>query len=83
MCDLISSNSSTLQTLTEGFAMIGRMGKVAMLNLVAVHYISCTYIIGSSLAFVQGSSYTPAKLPPKPLEIWAYEVGIVKLPFNF
>lgn len=36
-----------LTTLTEGFAMIGRMGK--------------------------GSSYTPAKLPPKPLEIWAYE----------
>ncbi|KAI3434023.1 uncharacterized protein J3R85_007003 [Psidium guajava] len=34
-------------TLTEGFAMIGRMGK--------------------------GSSYSPAKLPPKPLEIWAYE----------
>ncbi|CAI9097726.1 OLC1v1034202C1 [Oldenlandia corymbosa var. corymbosa] len=36
-----------LTTLTEGFAMIGRMGK--------------------------GSLYTPAKLPPKPLEIWAYE----------
>lgn len=36
-----------LTTLTEGFAMIGRMGK--------------------------GTSYTPAKLPPKPLEIWAYE----------
>nr|GMD78491.1 Werner Syndrome-like exonuclease [Ipomoea batatas] len=36
-----------LTTLTEGFAMIGRMGK--------------------------GSSYTPSKLPPKPLEIWAYE----------
>lgn len=36
-----------LTTLTEGFAMIGRMGK--------------------------GSSYTPSKLPPKPLELWAYE----------
>ncbi|KAI5664736.1 hypothetical protein M9H77_24059 [Catharanthus roseus] len=36
-----------LTTLTEGFAMIGRMGK--------------------------GSSYTPSKLPAKPLEIWAYE----------
>ncbi|XP_058204915.1 uncharacterized protein LOC131318895 [Rhododendron vialii] len=36
-----------LTTLTEGFAMIGRMGK--------------------------GSSYTPSKLPPKPLEVWAYE----------
>ncbi|XP_057488728.1 uncharacterized protein LOC130774688 isoform X2 [Actinidia eriantha] len=36
-----------LTTLTEGFAMIGRMGR--------------------------GSSYTPSKLPPKPLEIWAYE----------
>ncbi|KAL9688322.1 hypothetical protein QQ045_032743 [Rhodiola kirilowii] len=36
-----------LTTLTEGFAMIGRMGR--------------------------GSSYTPAKLPPKPLELWAYE----------
>ncbi|XP_012072967.1 uncharacterized protein LOC105634688 [Jatropha curcas] len=36
-----------LTTLTEGFAMIGRMGK--------------------------GSSYTPSKLPPKPLEIWSYE----------
>ncbi|KZV28431.1 hypothetical protein F511_03234 [Dorcoceras hygrometricum] len=36
-------------TLTEGFAMIGRMGK--------------------------GSSYTPSKLPPKPLEIWAYEAS--------
>ncbi|MCD7449706.1 hypothetical protein HAX54_001135 [Datura stramonium] len=34
-------------TLTEGFAMIGRMGK--------------------------GSSYRPSKLPPKPLELWAYE----------
>ncbi|PHT37430.1 hypothetical protein CQW23_21003 [Capsicum baccatum] len=34
-------------TLTEGFAMIGRLGK--------------------------GSSYRPSKLPPKPLEIWAYE----------
>ncbi|KAI3954550.1 hypothetical protein MKX01_005385 [Papaver californicum] len=34
-------------TFTEGFAMIGRMGK--------------------------GSSYTPSKLPPKPLELWAYE----------
>ncbi|KDO70431.1 hypothetical protein CISIN_1g019711mg [Citrus sinensis] len=38
-----------LTTLTEGFAMIGRLGK--------------------------GQSYTPAKLPPKPLEVWAYEVG--------
>lgn len=36
-----------LTTLTEGFAMIGRMGK--------------------------GSSYTPSKLPPKPIELWAYE----------
>ncbi|GAB4856387.1 hypothetical protein Ancab_014307 [Ancistrocladus abbreviatus] len=36
-----------LTTLTEGFAMIGRMGK--------------------------GTSYTAAKLPPKPLELWAYE----------
>ncbi|GMP49925.1 hypothetical protein CsSME_00016737 [Camellia sinensis var. sinensis] len=36
-----------LTTLTEGFAMIGRMGK--------------------------GSSYTPSKLPSKPLELWAYE----------
>lgn len=36
-----------LTTLTEGFAMIGRIGK--------------------------GTSYTPAKMPPKPLEIWAYE----------
>ncbi|KAH9738195.1 Thioredoxin family protein [Citrus sinensis] len=36
-----------LTTLTEGFAMIGRLGK--------------------------GQSYTPAKLPPKPLEVWAYE----------
>ncbi|XAR64685.1 Glutathione transferase [Bertholletia excelsa] len=36
-----------LTTLTEGFAMIGRMGR--------------------------GSSYIPSKLPPKPLEIWAYE----------
>ncbi|KAI4318825.1 hypothetical protein MLD38_032490 [Melastoma candidum] len=34
-------------TLTEGFAMIGRIGK--------------------------GTSYVPARLPPKPLEIWAYE----------
>lgn len=38
-----------LTTLTEGFAMIGRMGK--------------------------GNSYTPSKLPPKPLEIWAYEAS--------
>ncbi|XP_051150210.1 uncharacterized protein LOC127264747 [Andrographis paniculata] len=38
-----------LTTLTEGFAMMGRMGK--------------------------GSSYTPSKLPPKPLEIWAYEAS--------
>ncbi|XP_057777927.1 uncharacterized protein LOC130996649 isoform X3 [Salvia miltiorrhiza] len=38
-----------LTTLTEGFAMIGRLGK--------------------------GSSYTPSKLPPKPLEIWAYEAS--------
>ncbi|WOL03494.1 hypothetical protein Cni_G12214 [Canna indica] len=36
-----------LTTLTEGFAMIGRMGK--------------------------GSSYSPAKLPSMPLELWAYE----------
>ncbi|XP_021908642.1 uncharacterized protein LOC110822760 [Carica papaya] len=36
-----------LTTLTEGFAMIGRVGR--------------------------GSSYTPSKLPPKPLEVWAYE----------
>ena len=36
-----------LTTLTEGFAMIGRMGR--------------------------GSSYIPAKLPPKPLVLWAYE----------
>ncbi|GLT62674.1 hypothetical protein SLA2020_352930 [Shorea laevis] len=36
-----------LTTLTEGFAMIGRIGR--------------------------GSSYIPSKLPPKPLEIWAYE----------
>ncbi|KAK4762139.1 hypothetical protein SAY87_030023 [Trapa incisa] len=36
-----------LTTLTEGFAMIGRMGK--------------------------GSSYRPSKMPPKPLEVWAYE----------
>ncbi|KAJ9695094.1 hypothetical protein PVL29_010542 [Vitis rotundifolia] len=38
-----------LTTLTEGFAMIGRMGK--------------------------GSSYIPSKLPPKPLELWAYEAS--------
>ncbi|XP_059668713.1 uncharacterized protein LOC132313784 [Cornus florida] len=38
-----------LTTLTEGFAMIGRMGK--------------------------GSSYIASKLPPKPLEIWAYEAS--------
>ncbi|OVA06019.1 Glutathione S-transferase [Macleaya cordata] len=38
-----------LTTLTEGFAMIGRMGK--------------------------GTSYTPSKLPPKPLELWAYEAS--------
>ncbi|KAK8491355.1 hypothetical protein V6N13_126200 [Hibiscus sabdariffa] len=36
-----------LTTLTEGFAMIGRMGR--------------------------GNSYTPSKMPPKPLEIWSYE----------
>lgn len=36
-----------LTTLTEGFAMIGRMGR--------------------------GQSYTPAKMPPKPLVLWAYE----------
>ncbi|XP_074311798.1 uncharacterized protein LOC141647488 isoform X1 [Silene latifolia] len=36
-----------LTTLTEGFAMIGRMGR--------------------------GSSYTPAKMPPEPLTLWAYE----------
>lgn len=36
-----------LTTLTEGFAMIGRLGR--------------------------GQSYTPAKLPPKPLVLWAYE----------
>lgn len=23
----------------------------------------------------QGTTYTPAKLPPKPLKLWAYEVG--------
>ncbi|KAG5556561.1 hypothetical protein RHGRI_006979 [Rhododendron griersonianum] len=23
---------------------------------------------------IMGSSYTPSKLPPKPLEVWAYEV---------
>lgn len=38
-----------LTTLTEGFAMIGRMGK--------------------------GGSYTPSKLPPRPLELWAYEAS--------
>ncbi|XP_043701805.1 uncharacterized protein LOC122652192 [Telopea speciosissima] len=38
-----------LTTLTEGFAMIGRLGK--------------------------GSSYIPSKLPPKPLELWAYEAS--------
>nr|GMD78455.1 glutathione S-transferase, amino-terminal domain protein [Ipomoea batatas] len=27
-----------------------------------------------TLLILQGSSYTPSKLPPKPLEIWAYEV---------
>ncbi|GAB2300718.1 hypothetical protein Dimus_034755 [Dionaea muscipula] len=36
-----------LTTLTEGFAMIGRVGK--------------------------GQSYIPAKLPPEPLQLWAYE----------
>ncbi|RZC78619.1 hypothetical protein C5167_002829 [Papaver somniferum] len=43
----LSLSLGLLTTLTEGFAMIGRMGK--------------------------GSSYTPSKLPPKPLELWAYE----------
>ncbi|KAJ8421925.1 hypothetical protein Cgig2_022417 [Carnegiea gigantea] len=38
-----------LTTLTEGFAMIGRLGR--------------------------GQSYTHAKSPPKPLVLWAYEVG--------
>lgn len=38
-----------LTTLSEGFAMIGRMGK--------------------------GSFYTPSRLPPQPLEIWAYEAS--------
>jgi hypothetical protein len=23
---------------------------------------------------LQGSKYTPAKLPPEPIELWAYEV---------
>ena len=27
--------------------------------------------------YVQGSTYSPAKLPPKPLEIWAYEVSFL------
>ncbi|XP_047308566.1 uncharacterized protein LOC124912054 [Impatiens glandulifera] len=36
-----------LTTLTEGFALIPRMGR--------------------------GSSYTPSRIPPKPIEIWAYE----------
>lgn len=27
------------------------------------------------LPLLQGSSYTPSKLPPKPLELWAYEVS--------
>ncbi|RWW85027.1 hypothetical protein BHE74_00006340 [Ensete ventricosum] len=49
-----------LTTLTEGFAMIGRMGKATSL-------IFFTYF------FIQGSSYSPSKLPPMPLEIWAYE----------
>ncbi|RZS03806.1 hypothetical protein BHM03_00034030 [Ensete ventricosum] len=51
-----------LTTLTEGFAMIGRMGKATSL-------IFFTYF------FIQGSSYSPSKLPPMPLEIWAYEAG--------
>ncbi|KAK9289874.1 hypothetical protein L1049_008035 [Liquidambar formosana] len=38
-----------LTTLTEGFAMISRIGK--------------------------GTSYIPSKLPPEPLEIWAYEAS--------
>ncbi|XP_057960907.1 uncharacterized protein LOC131152951 [Malania oleifera] len=36
-----------LTTLTEGFAMIGRIAR--------------------------GTSYTPSKIPPEPLEVWAYE----------
>ncbi|CAL5334524.1 unnamed protein product [Camellia sinensis] len=49
--DIIKYLVGKYATLTEGFAMIGRMGK--------------------------GSSYTPSKLPSKPLELWAYEVVLV------
>ena len=42
--------------------------------------LSAIQVIASKSCFdhlsfiMQGSSYIPSKLPPKPLEIWAYEV---------
>ncbi|MQM03045.1 hypothetical protein Taro_035816 [Colocasia esculenta] len=47
-----------ITTLTEGFAMIGRMGKARDL----FSPICCL-----------GSFYTPAKVPQEPLQLWAYE----------
>ncbi|CAI0391836.1 unnamed protein product [Linum tenue] len=50
-----------LQTLTAGFAMIVRMGRVI------------PFVFSFSILSMQGQSYRPSKLPPKPLELWAYE----------
>ncbi|KAL0928861.1 hypothetical protein M5K25_000788 [Dendrobium thyrsiflorum] len=47
-----------ITTLTEGFAMIGRMGKARK----SMHFY-----------LMHGSSYSPSRLPPMPLELWAYE----------
>ncbi|CAN1277365.1 hypothetical protein LINPERPRIM_LOCUS16304, partial [Linum perenne] len=50
-----------LTTLTAGLAMIGRSGRL-------IHYCF-NYLVNA----IQGQSYRPSKLPPQPLEIWAYE----------
>lgn len=39
---------------------------------VMVYRLTSNHLI---LPLLQGSSYTPSKLPPEPLELWAYEVS--------
>lgn len=78
---------SILQTLTEGFAMIGRMGRVTCIKTFITFLFLCygnaVKLLDSYMHFIQGSSYRPSKLPPKPLEIWAYEVSSFRLSLCF
>ena len=67
-----------LQAITAGLATLGRIGKVCCEYITRL--ITCCPLNvlleprADLLLLIQGNSYTASKVPPQPIEIWAYEV---------